>query len=458
MGRRPVAKGFPHGNSSVINPGLEAPNHVAQPGSDSLSLGKTFVPPVFRARSHRPFTESASFLELSGFAWVSKPLSAYNLSSSSHYGHIGSILSAKGSFLESHRRFMMGSSFVEDFQTAVLFVFVQSPHIVADAYHALLELMNNGKLQVASLDCLDLSMGARSLRSLIKLSSSIMQIEDAAVVIMLGQILLAYNAIIPLGSSTRTITRSTLWSVKNWYPTMLHEPRLDSIIIAPVLVDTIDCLIRRELPVVRLPTIERWTVDRLCGVSLPLLPLLYDLCECSFEAKRTASTTQLNEVFLNWNDSYRNIEQRIAAWTPILPPTFDRKFTTSEVVVMFAQARSYRLAALLIIHRLRFPLDIENIVAHRYALSILEELSPLKTWSSDGATALGLDFPLLVVMLEIPDGGKKVFESFESLRYRKRQSEDMLKFVRAVTEARQSGFRGLWFDLVEDNFHGDILP
>jgi hypothetical protein len=171
------------------------------------------------------------------------------------------------------------------------------------------------------------------------------------------------------------------------------------------------------------------------------------------------STTELgDQVGSSSSDPYKTVEEKIAAWHPRYPPDFETRFTAAEKAVMSAQAQSYQTAILLVIHRLRFPLGTEDAVAHQYARDIIECLSPLKTWPSDGATGLALDFPLLVAMVELPVQAGVLFTALEPLRYRKRQSADMLDFIETVNKARQSGFRGLWFDLVHKEFRGDILP
>ncbi|KAJ6125269.1 hypothetical protein N7471_012586 [Penicillium samsonianum] len=48
------------------------------------------------------------------------------------------------------------------------------------------------------------------------------------------------------------------------------------------------------------------------------------------------------------------IQDSLERWQPSPPPDFIERFTQSEVVGMLAQAKILRLAALLIVHRLRY--------------------------------------------------------------------------------------------------------
>ncbi len=96
-------------------------------------------------------------------------------------------------------------------------------------------------------------------------------------------------------------------------------------------------------------------------------------------------------------------------------------------------------------------------MAYCYADSILNDLSCMRTWPRGGATGLGLDFPLLVAMLEIPDRGEEMFRDLDKLRFRQ-HSKESLEFVRSVRTAYESGYGGLWFDLVSEHLEVPILP
>jgi hypothetical protein len=380
------------------------------------------------------------------------------LSYSPHRDHVARILTTKAAFFTANRRFIAGPSFSEDFRACALLVFARAPRVLGDAYHALLSLMGSQPSPAPNPAASDVTMGLQSLRDFAALSASIACVDDAAVVVMLGQMLLAYNAILPLGSSTRTITRSTLLSTRDWYPALLRDAKWDAISIAPVFVDTVDSLMRRAVPVLRLPHTARPIVDRLCGLCTSLLPLLYDLCEVSYSTKTTPPSTAHDD------DAYAEIESRITAWTPRLPPDLATTFTASEQTLLHAQAHAYKAASLLLIHRLRHPLGTADVPAAHLASDVLTHLSPLHlsplnpASDSASATGLALDFPLLLAMLEQPASAGPLFRALEPLRYRARQADDLLAFVEVVRGARREGFKGRWFELVGSGFRGDSLP
>jgi hypothetical protein len=307
-----------------------------------------------------------------------------------------------------------------------------------------------------SLDGFDLALGTSCLRWLINDSPMIAHAGDAAVVMLIGQIMLVYNNLIPC-SYARDITRGALLSARDWYPSLMSRPELDSITVPLLLVDTIECLVAREVPVLRLPVTNRYVVDRFMGISSSLLPLLYDLCECSYRVKTGGYSTDDGLWTSDEPDPYFHIEQSLKNWKP--PGTIQllERFSASEIDAMIIQARLYRLAALLIIHRLRFPLGINDDLAHGYAKDILDDLSHMKTWPYNGATGLGLDFPLLIAAVEFPVIGEEIFRSLNQLRFRQ-TSDDYIEFVRCIRQAHTSGYRGLWPDLVGKELPLPVLP
>jgi hypothetical protein len=461
MGRRPAAQQFPYGTSSVMQLASENQDCAvpAIAGDQMLCEKINYVLPAtsFRRRVNPQLPRRKTPVLPDATAWTDllysppcfrtlKP----PLRSSWQVSHL---LETADGFFEVHRSFMLGRSFVDDFQSVVRRLFARSPQVLADAYFVALKLMDSRRAVSSSVDVHDLTIGSRCLQRLMDGSSHITHLEDAAVIILLGQALLVYNTLIP-SRATHVITRGTLLSVKHWYPALIQQPYLDAVTLTPVFLDTIECLVRREIPVIQLPTLDRCIVDRCLGVCASLLPLIYELCERSYQAR----ANRIVERASPWNsiedDIYSEIERKIQNWTPELPSSVLTTFSTFEISVILAQARSYRIASLLVIHRLRFPLGIEDLVAQRHADNILRELSGLKAWPLDAATGLCVDFPLLVATLELPGPGSDIYKAFEPFRFRRQHSEEMLDFIKFVTGARENGYNRLWFDLVHNRLHG----
>ncbi|KAK9239609.1 hypothetical protein V1525DRAFT_28845 [Lipomyces kononenkoae] len=445
MGRRPEAGQFPHGNCSIIefNPESHQRQHQQTESTSAIqqseSTNSAALTPRLKPSSYQATLRLAKF-------------NPYPPSPPKTYSNFDHMLSTKEGFYAAHRKFMLGQGFIDAYQTAVRVVFARDAPVMMSAYSATLTLLSHRKLQPAGVEGLNLVVGSHCLEWLGHQYSCIKDVLHAAVVLAVGQLLLVYNILLPCPSS-RAITRGVLLSVTDWYPALLQQPELDPITLAPVLLDTVDSLIRREAPIVRLPDATRPIVDRFLGLCTPLQPLLFDLAERSYRAKMHAPAMPPGDS--HNGDHYSETERQIASWTPELPPDFFTTYDSLEVAAMLGQAASYRIAALLVIHRLRYPLGFQDRLAHGYAESIFEELSFMKQWPVDGATGLGLDFPLVVALLELPSLGEELFINLNLLRFQPQLGEKVVQLVRWIRRAYDAGYDGLWFDLVQDRL--DIL-
>ncbi|VUC21209.1 unnamed protein product [Clonostachys rosea] len=437
MGRPPVAKSA---SSTILDVGTRPVEASNTHDTNAMTL-VTRKTSSSKKKRQNAAAESQGFpLPRSLFAFQQSPLSQ-------NIKH--AIVSVTG-FQEFHRFFMLGETFTSLYQSATLVIYDLAPQVFSNAYYATMCVLFDQKNP--SLRDNEMTLAASCLRHLVKLSYSINSVGDAAVAIMLGQIMLVYNSLIP-NPYTRTITKGTLLATKEWYPQLLKEPSFDSITLAPVFVDTVDCLFRREVPVVRIPVRNFCTVDRLMGISSPLFSYIYDLCEVSHDCKvkDIAPSTEY--------DPYTDVEERISSWVPEWPPDLFTTFSPLEATKIVAQAQIFRLGTLLIVHRLRYPLGVEDEAAGVLADEIILLLSRLANHQENCATGLGLDFPLLVAMIEKPGPGSEVDEAFVPLRYRQHgESRQLSEFVKYVTDARSAGYSGLWLDLVHDGLHGVFIP
>lgn len=139
----------------------------------------------------------------------------------------------------------------------------------------------------------------------------------------LGQALAVFDILIG-GTSAHAILRSSLLSIRDWYPLLVQDAFLDPITITPVFSDTVECLVKREIPVIRFtPPPDRGVVDRYTGLCGTLLPLLYDLCECSHVTK----VGKYDEVILSEEyhyDPYAILSREFSTGSPFSHQTFSR--------------------------------------------------------------------------------------------------------------------------------------
>jgi len=357
-------------------------------------------------------------------------------------------------FAATHMPFMFGPSFTGDFQKAVYSILVLSGSIITDGYLAFLRLMTQYHTSThTSLCAADMQKGAKGLQCLRNVG--ILQPHDAACVLLLGQVLFVFDILTDMfSSSAHAIIRSSLISAKQQFPLLVQEPALDTITICPVLVDTVECLVRRKVPIIRLDLEDRIVVDRYVGLCSTLLPLLYDLCYQSHSAK-TAVGSRATQAS---GDEFDDIEQSIRDWVPVLPSNFFSSYGGKEVQMMMAQANAYHLAALLVIHRLRYPLGVQDTIGQRYANCILRELSSLPQSTPRSWVALPVIFPLMLVMLEVEGPGEELLEKLSSFTVQSICASKLRGFVEHIRAAKESGYDGLWFDLVEENLYFAVIP
>ena len=465
MGRRPKASKFSQGACSILKLSNDG---FVEHKDNSICLGKLAgSSPEFESSTYHRQNRAiymSSITTLASFkqpitdraAGFPQPTLCLYSPKSPGLGHpqLDRIIGTAPGFFETHRYFVLGANFIDEFQRTVQVLFNHAPRILSSAYSAILQVISHRSLRHVQIDESNLSLGSQCLQYFNHQSSFINDARDAAVTLLLGQILLIYNNLV-VCSSTRAITRGALLHTKDWYPTLVEQPQFDSVTFALVVVDVTECLIRRELPVLRFPHTHRLIVDRFLGVCSTLFPLLSDLCERSYAVKMQ---TPLPSTDDSSGDPYSEIEYSIRNWEPPIPKNFFKKYSAVEAVLILGQARAYRTAALLVIHRLRFPFGVEDDYGSRLAIMILDELSILSKRPTDGATGMGLDFPLLVALVELPEAGQEVLKEYESLRFRRQQSEEILAFVSLVWKRYEDGYSGLWFDLVDGNLPDMLFP
>ncbi|KAH7121552.1 hypothetical protein EDB81DRAFT_861483 [Dactylonectria macrodidyma] len=339
-----------------------------------------------------------------------------------------------------------------------------SDGVVLDAYSTVLALWDMDKNKIKGFGELDLGEGSHCLKRL--QTPAIAHPEDAAAVVMLGQILVVYHIVV-LGTSAHAILRRSLLLVKEWYPSLLNEPALYPITITPILIDTIESLIKREIPVIQAPPDDATDcsiVDRSAGVCLGLIHLQYEVCRIAYRAKTAAiitdggSSESTSGQYARTNgEELDDIRRRVSNWEPRPSTSFFTCYTKFEVSAMMMQARVYRLATLLIIHRLQYPLGVEDDPAARLAMAIAAELECFVQWVPNDMKGIPIGFPLLVALLEIDGVSEKVIRYASPETAEPTYVDQLRAFIQLAKAARDSGFRGLWFDIAEDKLSIPVL-
>ncbi|KAJ5835451.1 hypothetical protein N7447_001477 [Penicillium robsamsonii] len=359
-----------------------------------------------------------------------------------------------------HLPFMLGDSFIPTSQKAVYVILQLSGPIVTEGYLAFLGLMSNYQntlvVRRGEPDMYKAAKGLQRLRS-VKISHD----YDAACVLFLGQTMYVFNVLTaPYSSTAHSIMRSALISAKPWLPRLVTTPIMDTITMTPILIDTVECLVHREIPIIRLDLQRRVIVDRYLGLCATLLPHFYDICECS-NALKIENPATGSESYSAIHDRLDGIEESIRRWRPQTPTGLFDSYGQNAVLSMVTQANVYRLAGLLIIHRLRYPLGVEDEAGGKLANGIFSELAffAKSAVNLKESSALPVVLPLTMAMLEINGPGEVLLDRLAtSFTVQSASASRLQVFVKVARASRESGYQGIWFDLVDTHLRVAVPP
>ncbi|KAK8122806.1 hypothetical protein PG984_011476 [Apiospora sp. TS-2023a] len=176
-----------------------------------------------------------------------------------------------------------------------------------------------------------------------------------------------------------------------------------------VLLETMDCLVHRQRPATRLQFDTPGEVDRHLGLCSPLLPYYYDLCVISHSLTSTTST----DVLALLRKQLDGIHASVEAWRPFLPGSSASQFESAEIVNLLAQAKVYRLGALLVSHRLRYGFGEQDDSADIWSKEILMELEIAHQITQRPMRCITLPFMIATVEIRDSNARNKAIESID---------------------------------------------
>ena len=294
-----------------------------------------------------------------------------------------------------------------------------SNHVVSSSFHDLeqqslaallpsgLPILKDAYLAYASLlASSDTKNGETNTNSSLRRASSAMMtlrsfgvssLEDATLCLTLGAALATFvYAVIGMGVSD--ICSHCLSAVSPFVDTTMLDTGLGSRLILLALLDTMDAIVYRRKPTLRLQTQHAKYVDRFLGLSSGLLPYYYDICAISHSLDNTTDLNALRK--LHWQ--LDEINKFLISWQPNQPDNFINEFGTAEVVHILAQAKIYRLGALLLAHRLRHPFGQEDSQANIWSREIIAELELARQTTKTPTRFVTLPFLTAAVEVQVP--------------------------------------------------------
>ncbi|KAI1615173.1 hypothetical protein EDD36DRAFT_178175 [Exophiala viscosa] len=224
--------------------------------------------------------------------------------------------------------------------------------------------------------------------------------QDAVLCLTLGisLSLFVYSAV---GEGVYEISRHCLSMARPFVETGMLDPEAEPCLTFLVLLETMECLVHRRRPTIRDPRRsigpKKEVVDRRLGLCVPLLPYFHDLCVVSHSLANTTDAGYMALV----ETQLRRIEAEVEAWQPSQPDHFLEQYESTEIVQLLAQARVYRLAALLVSHRLRHTFGDQDDQASIWAREIMVELELARRITKRPAHCVTL--PFITAALEMRD-------------------------------------------------------
>jgi hypothetical protein len=223
---------------------------------------------------------------------------------------------------------------------------------------------------------------------------SITKKKDAELCLILG-FALALSVYGAIGVGVYDICHFCLSVTRPFIEAAVVSPEMESRISVLVLLETMECIVNRQIPTLRIQLGAPGIVDRHLGLCLSLLPYYYDLCSISHSLANGTSITHTRILYQQLEDIQANVEK----WQPSYPEGFLGEFSTSDVVQLLAQARVYRLAALLMVHRLQHMFGYEDGQADIWSREVMMELELARRISGHPVRFVAL--PFIIAAVEI---------------------------------------------------------
>ncbi|PTU19575.1 hypothetical protein P175DRAFT_0494695 [Aspergillus ochraceoroseus IBT 24754] len=150
--------------------------------------------------------------------------------------------------------------------------------------------------------------------------------------ILFLRICLATVQLLVFGISMQPIYRFTLSFIDPKDVDIWDDPGFAMNALCLAFVDTLECLVRRQVPVFRFPVNNYRGIDRAAGLCATQLPLWYDICALSAAVKHGG---------LPEPNNLERLKQQSESWRVSVPANFLEKFSAREVVLLMGHAKAH---------------------------------------------------------------------------------------------------------------------
>lgn len=335
--------------------------------------------------------------------------------------------------------FILAPSFADSILTQLFARVCSCPEVLRDIF-----LANAGQfarligLQLTNNDSNDdFSNGAKAVQVLRAAEMQVLQQETELIKFLtLGLGIITFD-LFTSGLHIHSVSRFTINLVKHLYPQarsdtqeqrLVSRPHLDLHSIPLLFCDTINCIVKREVPVLKFQCQTPQPVDRYIGICTALLPHLFDICHASHELNTSTIPEKYSSGTLKVDikKELGTIEQAIESLVLLAPDDFIASHATHDVKIIETQAQIYKYAALLVVRRLRFQLSTQDNAARNLSHLIFTNIKKLQGFAQsakdnynqvdsissyrqfDVTFEYRLSFPYFVASLEVEDPEERI--------------------------------------------------
>ncbi|KAJ5278839.1 hypothetical protein N7478_004211 [Penicillium angulare] len=243
------------------------------------------------------------------------------------------------------------------------------------------------------------------------------------------------------------IAQYTLSIIKSQYQSLINfqSPMMD-LFMCLVSTETFECLLRSKTPAWRLDTSQRGNViDRYLGLSYPLFPLFFDICEAA-DQLRNCKINQRDGIFVRLMETKAAVDQ----WYPSPEADFLVRLSRDEVVTIMTQARILRLAGLLIIHRLRYPFGQHDDEAQRLSRDMISEFNTVLRITERSVPCTSLAYLAACFEAFGDDRRKTALAQIPSvITFSKQAQIKTARLLKSMWDLRDCQTQFYWFELGE---------
>ncbi|KAH8655091.1 hypothetical protein BGZ60DRAFT_385781 [Tricladium varicosporioides] len=345
---------------------------------------------------------------------------------------------------ESLDHFVVCSSFQAEQQHSLVTQLPATPLLLKDAYLAcaimLKQLQSGSVTGVDTSACIGyISKAMSALRSL-----PVLRPQDTVLCHTLGS-LLAFSIYSAIGVGVPDICRYCLSTTNPFVGTAMPDAHKDPWQSFLVVLEIMDCLVYRRKPT-RTILVPTFVVDRRLGLCLPLLPYYHDLCVIS---NSLLNTTDVG-ILARLQKQLDGIHTVVESWQPSHSDQLIEQFNSADIVNLLAQAKVYRLGALLVGHRLRFPFGCEDAQAEIWSKEAMMEFELAKRVTKRSLRFVTL--PFIVAAVEVRDASLR-FSTLQRVddyvdHYAPFMQKATKIFLSRVWHERDLNLTSRWFDSI----------